>query len=71
MAKIKSRDLKNMPLDELNKKLSELKKELMKLRAQMTVGTNIESPGRVKSTKRMIARILTLLKIKEVKKTNE
>lgn len=61
MASLKKTDLKAMDLATAQKRLLELRTELMKLNAQVAVGTNIESPGRIKATKRNIARLLALV----------
>ena len=63
MAAIKKTEMKSMDEATANKKLGELRTELMKLKAQVAVGTNIESPGRIKATRRNIARLLTLLNV--------
>ncbi len=62
MAKIKKRDLKNMPPQEREAKLKELNKELMKLNAKRAMGVTMESPGRIKMIKKTIARIHTFQK---------
>jgi len=60
MALINKKDLKTMPKQEMETKMAELKKELMKENAQVAMGTNPKSPGKIKQMKKMIARILTL-----------
>lgn len=65
MAKQKKNDVKKMNREDLQKNLLELKKELLMLRAKASTGTAIESPGRIKSTKRNIARIITFVKMKK------
>lgn len=67
MASIKKNQLKELTIDTANKKLAELRMELMKLNAKVAIGTNIESPGMIKSTKRNIAKLLTI--INSLKKT--
>lgn len=59
MAKIRKNELKNLSKQDAEGKLFELKKELMKLKAQVSRGTPPENPGRIRSIKRTIARILT------------
>lgn len=51
--------LKNMSKEESAKRFLELKKELMKLKAQVSRGTPPENPGKIRSIKRNIARILS------------
>ncbi len=59
MAALKKKDLKNMSSKEMNERLLEAKKELMKLISQVRRGTPAENPGKIRSMKRIIARILT------------
>jgi large subunit ribosomal protein L29 len=72
MAIIKKSEFNQMNEQQLTEKVSELQKELMKLRAQISTHTTLENPGRVKSVRKMIARIYTKLNQKKsanVKKT--
>jgi len=62
---MKIKDLRSMSEDELKSKFIELKKELIKSNAQIATGTTPKSPGQVKQTKRLIAKILTLQKEKQ------
>lgn len=57
---LKKNDLKNMNKETLDKNLTELRKELMKLRSQVSRGTPPENPGKIRSIKRDIAKILTV-----------
>ena len=43
-----------------NEKLKDLRKELLKIKTQISIGTNPESPGRVKEIRRTIAKLLTI-----------
>lgn len=71
MAIIKKSEFKNLNETQLNERLIHLRKELVKLNAQRAIGTTLESPGKIKAIKRMIAKINTILnqgiKSKEVK----
>ncbi len=60
-----TKELKGLSTEELKKKLVELKKELLKLNVQVATGSNPENPGMLRLIKKNIARILTLLKMKE------
>ncbi len=51
--------------EDLKKRLVELKLELMKLSSQASTGTAMKSPGMIKKVRKTIARIKTVLKIKE------
>lgn len=59
MTAIKKTEMKGMDETKAKVRLSELRTELMRLNAQVAVGSNIESPGRIKSARRNIARLLT------------
>ncbi|MFH1316092.1 MAG: 50S ribosomal protein L29 [Candidatus Woesearchaeota archaeon] len=59
MAKLKSKEIKDMGEGELDSKIIEFKKELIKLNAQIATGTIPKSPGEVKNLKKNIARLLT------------
>ena len=63
---MKKSELKNMSKENMKTKISELKKELMKLQSQVARGTPPENPGKIRSLKRNIARILTHSNKKEV-----
>lgn len=69
---MKKKDLKRTNPAELKKKLEGLRKDIMKYNSQISTGTPSENPGRIKSVKKTIARIKTILhkyenEIKEVK----
>ncbi len=64
---MKFKDLKAMPVAELKEKLAQLKLELTKERAQIATGTVPKSPGKVKVTRKTIARIETLLAVEDKK----
>lgn len=58
---MKRKELKSQQPQELKKKLSELRKELMKENAQIAIGTLPKNPGKIRTAKRAVATILTLL----------
>lgn len=58
---MKTKELKSMNKEALDKKLIELRKELIKMNGQVSTGTNIKNPSQIKITKRTIAKILTQL----------
>lgn len=68
---MKNKDLRAKKEEELKNLLTESRKELIKLNTQVATGTSLKSPGQVKKTKKTIAKILTLLKEREVKKKHE
>lgn len=62
-----TKELRSLPERELQEKLREFKKELLKLNVQVVTGAQASNPGKLRQTKKNIARTLTLLKEKEVK----
>ncbi len=62
---MKAEELRKLTDDELKEKLVELKKKLMNLRFQNAIG-GLEKPSDIKATKRDIARILTILREREL-----
>ena len=64
---MKSKELKLMNEFDLESKVTELKKELMKINSQIAIGTLPKSPGKIKSMKRTIAKILTIKREKSMK----
>lgn len=62
-----TREFRGLTKMDLSSHLTELRKELLRLNVEVAMGANPASPGKLKQTKKNIARILTLLKEKEVK----
>ncbi|PIN76402.1 50S ribosomal protein L29 [Candidatus Woesearchaeota archaeon CG10_big_fil_rev_8_21_14_0_10_36_11] len=62
-----TKELRDLSQDELQNRLQEFKKELLKLNVQASTGAQTSNPGKLKQTKKNIARILTLRKEKEEK----
>lgn len=63
---LKKNQLKTMTKEEMNKNLDEARKELMKLRSQVSRGTQSENPGKIRSLKKTVAKILTLQNQKKI-----
>jgi large subunit ribosomal protein L29 len=61
-----TKELKSLSSEELNNRLGEFRKELLKLSVEVASGANPSSPGKIKQVKKNVARILTLLKEKEL-----
>ena len=61
---MKAKELKNLSVEELNKKLDELKKDLFMLRMQHATD-QLDSPMRLNAVKKDIARIKTIIREKE------
>jgi len=60
-----TKDLRALSSPELKIRLVEFKKELLKLNVQVATGANPASPGKLRQTKKNIARIMTLTHEKE------
>ncbi len=58
---MKTSEIRDMTLDEMQNKISDLKEELFNLRFQHEIG-QLENPQRMKQTKKDIARMGTILK---------
>lgn len=66
MKALKPSELRELPKEELDQKLLGLRSELFNLRCQSGAGS-VPNPSRIRQIKRDVARILTLLKEKEIK----
>ncbi|MFP3268527.1 MAG: 50S ribosomal protein L29 [Desulfurococcales archaeon] len=66
---LSSEEIRKMTSEERVERLKDLRLELMKLRMQARVGT-IENPGRIRTIRKTIARILTI-EAEEKKKMGE
>ena len=64
---MKARELRELDDDELRKKEKDLREELFNLRFQHATG-QLENTQRMKLVKREIARVLTILRERELKK---
>jgi large subunit ribosomal protein L29 len=60
-----TRELREMSLDELNDKHKQFKEELFNLRFQHAIG-QLGNTGRIGEVKRSIARVLTIMREKEI-----
>lgn len=65
---MKIKEIRSMPKEDIVNRLDELRKELIKLNAQIATGTTPKSPGNLKQIKKNVARILTVLEMKESEK---
>lgn len=63
------KELRKLKSEDQEKRLKELKLELLKERGNIEMGGNVKNPGRIKTMRRDIARLLTI-KI-ERERTNE
>lgn len=63
---MKSKEVRDMTVDELQSKLVSLKEELFNLRFQLATG-QLDNPMRVRDVRKNIARIKTVLHEQELK----
>ncbi len=63
---MKASKLRDMTSDELREKLHDLKNELFNLRFQLATG-QLDNPMKIKSIKRDIARVKTILKENDIR----
>jgi large subunit ribosomal protein L29 len=61
---MKFKEIKALSQEELEKKLIELKRELMKEQVQISTGTSPKSPGKLREMKKTVAKVLSLLEVK-------
>ncbi len=61
---MKYTQIKEMQTEELQKKLQEARRELVKLNATVATGSASQSPGKVRTAKKTIARMLTELSVR-------
>ena len=57
---MKPKELRGMKVEELENKLRDARLELMKLKGKKSLGT-LDKPASLRNTRRLIARILTVL----------
>ena len=62
---MKTKELRELTVDELNTKLKELSEELFNLRFRHAIG-QLENPSALKTCKKDIAKVKTLLREKEL-----
>ena len=62
---MKTKELHEMTVEELNTKLKELKEELFNLRFRHAIG-QLENPASLKTFKKDIAKIMTILREREI-----
>ncbi len=60
MAILKASEIRKMSREELEKKLKELRLELAKEKANIDVGSSVQSPGKLREIRKTIARIKTI-----------
>jgi large subunit ribosomal protein L29 len=68
LARLKLKTLREMNVQDLTEKLAELKADLAKLKLEKSKGTLKKQTGHIKWLRRDIARMMTLLYERKVKK---
>lgn len=66
MAKLKPAELRKMDYEELRSKAQELRSELLRLRTASARGTLRKESGKIRSVRRSLARVLTIMREKEL-----
>ncbi len=61
---MKTKEIREMEIEEIDKKIGELRMELMKLRLQSKIGT-LKNTASIRNTRKDIARLLTIKAQKE------
>lgn len=57
---LKAQEIRDMPRNERDARLSELRHDLMQERGIQAMGGSAQSPGKIRTLRREIARILTI-----------
>ena len=60
MAILRAKDIRKLNENDMQKRIDELRLELSKERANILIGANVTSPGRLKEIRKTIARIMTI-----------
>lgn len=66
---MKANEIRQMTSQELDNKLNDLKVELFNLRFQLATG-QLDNPMRIKSVRKDIARVKTIMRERELKQAN-
>lgn len=67
---MKTKEIRQMSTEQLDKKVTELKGELFNLRFQLATG-QLDNPANIKAVKKDIARVKTILRERELGETKE
>ena len=65
--KMKATEIRNLSVDELDRKLADLKKDLFMLRMQHATN-HLDNPIKISNVRRDIARVKTVLREKQLEK---
>ena len=67
---MKAKELREMTVDELNKKMNDTKDELFRLRFQLATG-QLDNAMRLKEVRRNIARVKTVIRERELRELRQ
>lgn len=62
-----NKDIRELTIEEMTKKIEEFKEELFNLRFSQATG-NLEKPSRIKELRKLVARMKTIIRERELKK---
>ena len=62
---MKNREIRELTTEEINAKIEEYKEELFNLRFSQATG-NLEKPSRIKELRKLVARMKTILREREL-----
>ena len=65
MRQIKNSEIRELTTEEINAKIEEYKEELFNLRFSQATG-NLEKPSRIKELRKLVARMKTILREREL-----
>ncbi|KYH41149.1 MAG: 50S ribosomal protein L29 [Candidatus Bathyarchaeota archaeon B26-2] len=65
---LRMREIREMSVEERERRLADLKAELIRLRTMVKAGGTIENPSRIREIRKTIARILTVNNEERMKK---
>ena len=68
MVILRSKEIRDMDIEEVQKKLDELKAEYAKNVSKSSAAGVYDNPGKIKELKRTIARVLTIMNEKQQEK---
>lgn len=63
---MKNNEIRKLTTEEITKKIEEYKEELFNLRLSQATG-NLEKPSRIKELRKLVARMKTILRERELK----
>jgi len=63
---LKNKDIRDLSTEEIMKKIAEYKEELFNLRFNQATG-NLEKPSRIRELRKLVARMKTVLRERELK----